>query len=171
MEVSACGRQAGVGAPARRKGVGSLGHGAGGGESEAGSVMLVGCLGTVGATGRWGWGESEPLAPGAIGFQGREAGGGVLGFRVCLAERGSGVCPGSDQPWAGAFHNLGAWWRLGRSLHAGVASGRPGQGSRATGTRGPLGLGLPGPRQVRLTSLPQRGPQPGAPRHWETQWG
>lgn len=81
--------------------------------------------------------------------------------------RGSGVCPGSDQPWAGAFHNLGPGGRLGRSLHSSVASGRPGQ--RAAEPLGALKAlwGWDCLDRGRYGSLPYpRGPQPGAPRHW-----
>lgn len=71
LEVSACGRQAGVGRPpARRKGVGSYGPRGRQGRVRQAQLCWWGAWAPWGLQADEGWGESEPLAPGAIGFQG-----------------------------------------------------------------------------------------------------
>lgn len=139
------------------------------GENDAGSVLLVGCLGTMGAAGNGdGEGGSKPLAPQGAGFQGW---GQVLDM---FGRRGSGICPSSDQPWAGDFNGLGPGGRLGGSLRSSVASGRPGPRAAeplwALLLGGPPGLGPPGSRQVAHFPAPEAHSR----EHqgiWETQWG
>lgn len=73
--------------------------------------------------------------------------------------RGSGRCPSSEQPWAGAFRGLGPGGRLGVASvaawpQAGLARASAGhQRVLSLGGGVPLGLGR---RPLRLLSSPQR---------------